>query len=110
MTSKKPYWFELADTDQSTPRPRSAKRNFPLLAAASLGVVVLSGSLLLNTHEEPTASAAVSPISTQSTTASHAVVSSAPAVQKTPAIAPVTQTSATRGDDEGNRERENDDV
>lgn len=115
MTSEKPYWFELADGDQAPSRPEKIKRNFPLLAALSLGVVALGGSLLLNTSDEPTASAAsttsvvASKVAEPVTQSSRVAVATQNTLGTTPAIAPVVvKISNTAGDDQG-RERENND-
>ena len=124
MTSEKPYWFALADADQSTPRPRRAKRNFPVLAVASLGVVVLSGSLVINTSDEPVASASNSKVTTsQPITASQVTDVSAKGsinkvsskTSKAALVTPVVQTNSTkaqsnRRSEEGEHEGgENDD-
>lgn len=115
MTSEKPYWFELAEGDQAPSRPEKIKRNFPLFAALSLGVVALGGSLLLNTSDEPTASAAsttsvvASKVAEPVTQSSRVVVATQNTLGTTPAIAPVVvKISNTAGDDQG-RERENND-
>jgi hypothetical protein len=104
--SEKPYWFEIADADHSTSRPRKAKRNFPFVAVVTAGVAILGGSLLLNTPEESTANAAISSISTQATTASHVTVTPVQSAQSAPAIAPVASSTRIQSDDEG---EENDD-
>ena len=98
-SSGKPYWFELADADQISSRPGRAKGGFPFVVAVTAGVAILGGSLLLNTHEEPTANADVSTISTQSTTSSHVALSTPPAIHK----------SVTSGHQDGEGERENND-
>jgi hypothetical protein len=102
MTSEKPFWFALAESDTRTLPTRKEKRNIPFLAVAALGVAVLGGSLFLNTHDEPTASAAISPISSPAATASHVVVSPAQSVQSAPAIAPVAQSKSATSDGEKN--------
>lgn len=92
MTSEKPYWFALAESDTETAPTRKEKRNIPFLAVATVGVAVLGGSLFLNTSDEPTASASVS----------HVVASPAQSVQSAPAIAPVAHTKAAKSDGENN--------
>jgi len=98
-TSGKPFWFELAEADQISSRTRGTNGAFSFVATVTAGVAILGGSLLLNTHEEPAASAAVSTISTQSTTSSHVAVSTLPAIHK----------SSTSGHSVDDRERENND-
>ena len=96
MTSEKPFWFALAESDTRTLPTRKEKRNIPFLAVATVGVAVLGGSLFLNTHDEPTASADVS------VTASHVVALPAQSVQSAPAIAPVAQGKSAKSDGEKN--------
>jgi hypothetical protein len=109
MTSEKPYWFALAESDAQSAPARKEKRNFPFLAVATLGVAVLGGSLLLNTNDEQSASAAISTISSPVTTATHVVASHTQSVSSAPAIAPVAQSKVRNSDDAGNGERENND-
>lgn len=118
MTSKKPYWFELSDGDQPISLPRKANRNTPLVAVVTAGFAILGGSLLLNTHDEPSANAAVSTIAitaTPTSPTSNSTPQSEPrSPQKSPAIAPVspdkTVISNSRGSDEGREyEGENND-
>lgn len=90
MTSEKPYWFALAESDTETAPTRKEKRNIPFLAVATVGVAVLGGSLFLNTSDEPTASASVS----------HVVASPAQSVQSAPAIAPVAQSKVSNREGE----------
>jgi len=115
MTSEKPYWFELAEGDQAPSRPEKIKRNFPLLAALSLGVVALGGSLLLNSSEEPTASAVTttsvvaSKVAEPVTNSSLVAVSTQKSPGSAPAIAPVVVKSSNQAGDDQGRERENND-
>jgi hypothetical protein len=109
MTSEKPYWFALAESDAETAPARKEKRNIPFLAVATVGVAVLGGSLFLNTSDEPTASASVSTISSPATTTTHVVASPAQSVQSAPAIAPVAHSKVSNREGEDDGERENND-
>ncbi len=104
--SEKPYWFEIADADHSTSRARKAKRNFPFVAVVTAGVAILGGSLLLNTPEEGTANAAVSPISTHAIATSHVTIAPTHSTQSAPAIAPVASNTRVQSNEDGG---ENDD-
>jgi len=102
MTSEKPYWFALAESDTETAPTRKEKRNIPFLAIATVGVAVLGGSLFLNTSDEPAASASVSTISSPATTTTHVVASPAQSVQSAPAITPVAHSKSAKSDGENN--------
>jgi hypothetical protein len=52
MTPKKPYWFELSEGDNSSSSIRKINRVLPITTLAVAGVLMLGGSIFVNTNNE----------------------------------------------------------
>ena len=52
MTPKKPYWFELSEGDNSSSSIRKINKVLPITTLAVAGVLMLGGSIFVNTNNE----------------------------------------------------------
>lgn len=60
MTSEKPEWFEISESESSNPVIRKKSKKLPFIAVAAAGAIVLGGALFANANDEPNASASTS--------------------------------------------------
>jgi hypothetical protein len=112
MSPKKPEWMQIAEDDNASSNVRKVDKRLTLGTLATVGAIVIAGSLFANASDEPSAVADVTSIASPTTPAAEpatptssapsAVTAPAPKKFESPSIAQLPE--GGRDDEDGDHE------
>ena len=114
---EKSEWMQIAESDNASSNVRKVDKRLTLGTLASVGAIVIAGSLFANASDEPSAVADITPITTNVSSTASASVAAAPAKATKTVAAAVPQVTKIQapaisqmpkggGDDDDDNEHE----
>ena len=107
---EKSEWMQIAESDNASSNVRKVDKRLTLGTLASVGAIVIAGSLFANASDEPNAVADITPITSNisSTSSASSAATATPQVAKIQAPA-ISQMPTGGGDDDDDDDDEDED-
>ena len=107
---EKSEWMQIAESDNASSNVRKVDKRLTLGTLASVGAIVIAGSLFANASDEPNAVAEITPITSNisSTSSASLAATATPQVAKIQAPA-ISQMPTGGGDDDDDEDDDDDD-
>ena len=107
---EKSEWMQIAESDNASSNVRKVDKRLTLGTLASVGAIVIAGSLFANASDEPNAVAEITPITSNisSTSSASIAITATPQVAKIQAPA-ISQMPTGGGDDDDEDDEDDED-
>ena len=107
---EKSEWMQIAESDNASSNVRKVDKRLTLGTLASVGAIVIAGSLFANASDEPNAIAEITPITSNisSTSSASSAATATPQVAKIQAPA-ISQMPTGGGDDDDEDDKDDED-
>ena len=108
MNAQKPEWFEYSESNTPASGIRKIDKKLPLGIIASVGAILIAGSIFATTSDESSANASPTVAATAQPSSSAPSADAAPSTSSAPRIAAQPKNRFEDGDDDGREGRHHD--